>query len=73
MWSRRASEGMALLAAAAMYWFFEQDWIDSVFLRAVALVFAAAGVGQLVKAYLNHPDRIAKKEAKRALPPRRDG
>ena len=70
MWSRRASVGMSQLAMGVAFWFVVTD---SVTLRILALAFAARGVSQLVIAYLRHPDRIAKREDRKTLPPRQDG
>lgn len=66
MWSRRANEGMGQVGLGVAFWFLATD---STVLRIFAFALAARGVSQLVIAYLNHPDRIAREQAKRALPP----
>jgi len=60
---------MAQLGTGASFWFVGTD---SIVLRILALVFAARGVSQFVIAYLNHPDRLAKREARKALPTNQD-
>ena len=70
MWSRRTGEGMGQVGLGAAFWFVATD---SIVFRILALALAARGVSQLVIAYLNHPDRIEKREARRALPPSQDG
>ena len=69
MWSRRTSVGIGQVGLGAAFWLVESD---SIALRILGVALAARGVSQFVIAYRNHPDRIAKREAKRRLPPRRD-
>jgi len=60
---------MAQLGTGAAFWFVGTD---SIVLRIFALVLATRGVSQFVIAYLNHPDRLAKRDARKELPPSQD-